>query len=387
MLSLRHISLVLLLPIVSVMTLWAESRLAWLPDDFDRVTTLPEVVDGAYYLVAGTSQRDGHVMMCAEVINKKLFGAKHAQQDRICCEDGSWVWQIFRTNDEVILRAALAEKYLYAPQSNKPEVELQAGNFTTWILQQKDDGFVLKHPDEKYRYLHTSYASNADNSNPFGNYSFSEGTVETNVLYLYKLDAPLTQPTDNRITYLKDGEKVPAYGNLIVQNGKLCGSSVLLDGKDFLPSQAFTVSEGQLRYTRTLQDGCWETLCLPFTAKVPEGIEVRELTGIDGEQLCFTSVSEIRPHVPVILRSRNGEAHTVTFVSQAGTIAPPTYSGAPFSPNYQHMAVADASEGIFMLTASGKTFVLTDAGSVLRPFRAFIQGGDEAERFVLQLKR
>ena len=63
MLWVRRTLLFVLLSMLSVMGSRAEDKLAWLPDYFDRVTTLEELVDGAYYLVAGTSQRDGHVMM------------------------------------------------------------------------------------------------------------------------------------------------------------------------------------------------------------------------------------------------------------------------------------------------------------------------------------
>ena len=387
MLWVRRTLLFVLLSMLSVMGSRAEDKLAWLPDYFDRVTTLEELVDGAYYLVAGTSQRDGHVMMTGDVVNKKLLGVINEQQNRIYCEDGTYVWQILRAGNEVILRAVLTDKFIYAPQSNKPEVELQAGKYTTWLLQEKGDGFVLKHPSEKSRYLHTSYAANADNPNPFGNYSFSEGTVETNVLYFYKLDAPYSVPTDNTVTYLEEGEKVPAYGNLIVKNGKLCTPSVLLDGMDFEPMQPFTVSEGQLSYTRILEDGNWETLALPFAATVPSEVEARELSRVEQTTLEFTSVSEIRPHVPVIIRCKSKATESVTFVAKAGEVSLPTAKRSTFSPLYQQMAVGDASEGVFLLTAFGKTFVLADRGSTLRPFRAYMQGIEESTTLRVQLKR
>jgi hypothetical protein len=155
--------MVLLLPMVSFMKLSAEEDLLWLPEYFERVQELSDVEDGAYYLIAGMSQKEGHVLMTTELVNKKFKGVVAPQQDRIFCEDATHVWQIHRSGNEVILRAVASGHYLYVPKSNKPEVELQSNSYTAWELQQKEDGFVLKNPSEQLRYLHTSRQSSADN--------------------------------------------------------------------------------------------------------------------------------------------------------------------------------------------------------------------------------
>lgn len=369
---LRRILLLLLLPMISIQKISAEEELLWLPDYFERVNDASQVEDGAYYLIAGTSQQDGHVLMSATVVNKKLKGIVAPQQDRILCNDASLVWQLQRTGDEIILRAAAEGKFIVAPKGDKPEVELQANAYTTWTLQQQGDGFTLKHPTEVYRYLHTSYQRNADNPNPFGNYAYYDGTVETNVLYLYKLVADYTPPADNTITYLTDSDKVPAYGNLLVRNGALLYPSVLIDGAEFAPTRPFTVTAGQLTYTRTLQDGNWETLSLPFAAQVPEGIDVRELVSAEGGNLEFQPVPVIRPNVPVILRSATEEGAHVTFVSTGGTVSLPSDTPSALRPTYQHLYINSASEGIYLLTGAGMQFVRADSGSNLRPFRAFL---------------
>lgn len=369
---LRRILLLLLLPIISIQKLSAEEDLLWLPDYFERVNDASQVENGAYYLIAGTSQQDGHVLMSATVVNKKLKGIQTPQQDRLLCADPTLVWQLQCVGDEVIIRAAETGKYIVAPKSDKPEVELQANAYTTWILQQQGDGFTLKHPSQTHRYLHTSYQRNADNPNPFGNYAYYDGTVETNVLYLYKLDADYAPPTDNTVTYLTDGDKVPAYGNLLVRNSALLYPSVLLDGMEFAPSEPFTVTAGQLTYTRTLEDGNWETLSLPFTASVPEGIDARELVSLDGDNLEFQPVTEIRANVPVILRSKASSGASVTFISTGGTVSLPTEHPSPLRPTYSHIYINSASEGIYLLTAEGMTFVRADSGSTLCPFRSFL---------------
>ena len=372
--ALHRISLTLLLLMVSVANLLAEGRLAWLPDYFKRVTNLSEIVDGGFYLIAGTSQQDGHVMMSSEVVNKRLLGVIATQEERILCDNERLVWQLLRTGNDIIVRSANSGKYVYAPQSNKPEVELHESQYTTWTLQQKDDGFVLKHPNESYRYLHTSYSTKVENSNPFGNYFYSDGTVETNVLYLYKLEAHYEAPTDNSITYLKQGDKVPAYGNLIVKDGKLLYPSVLLDGKELSVEQSFKIEKGGLTYTRTLQDGNWETLALPFAATVPGGAEARELVEVNDGTLVFNAVTELRPHVPVIIRSVSNQSVNVTFVSKEGEVTPLQVMEGAFCATYQQKSISSSSECIFLLSASGKSFVLSDRGSFLRPFRAYIKG-------------
>ena len=369
---LRRILLLLLLPIISIQKLSAEEDLLWLPDYFERVNDASQVEDGAYYLIAGTSQQDGHVLMSATVVNKKLKGIPCVAQDRILCTDPTLVWQLQRVGNEVIIRAAAEGKFIVAPKADKPEVELQANAYTTWILQQQGDGFTLKHSSQARRYLHTSYQRNADNPNPFGNYAYYDGTVETNVLYLYKLDADYAPPTDNTVTYLTDDDKVPVYGNLLVRNGALLYPSVLLDGMEFAPSEPFTVTAGQLTYTRTLEDGNWETLSLPFAASVPEGIDARELVSVDGDNLEFQPVTEIRANVPVILRSKVASGASVTFTSTGGTVSLPTEHPSALRPTYQHIYINSASEGIYLLAAEGMKFVRADSGSTLCPFRSFI---------------
>jgi hypothetical protein len=384
--ALHRILLTLLLLMASVANLLAEGRLAWLPEYFQRVTNLTDVVDGGYYLIAGTSQRDGHVLMSGEVVNQKLVGIAQGQQERILCDNEQLVWQLHRTGNDIIIRAAHSGQYVYAPQSHKPEVELHASRYTTWTLQQKDDGFVLKHPDESYRYLHTSFANKAENPNPFGNYAYYEGTVETNVLYFYKVDAHYEAPVDNSVTYLKQGDKVPVYGNLIVKDGKLLYPSVLFDGVEFIFEQPFTIEDGQLAYTRTLQDGNWETLALPFSASVPDGVEARELWAAEDGKLIFNAVAEIRPHVPVIIRSLQNTPGNITFVSNVGQVTPPKETDGTFCFTYERMAVSSSSGLIFLLSASGQSFVLADSGSSLRPFRAYIKGvvGWGTQRMILK---
>ena len=370
---LRRILLLLLLPIISTVKISAEEDLLWLPDYFKRVNDASQVEDGAYYLIAGTSQQDGHVLMSATVVNKKLKGIPTPEQDRIFCSDASLVWQLQRVGDEVILRAAAEGKFIFAPKADKPEVELQANAYTTWILQQQGAGFTLKHPTEALRYLHTSYQRNADNANPFGNYAYYDGTVETNVLYLYKLDADYAPPADNTVTYLATGDKVPAYGNLLVRNGALLYPSVLLDGMEFAPTRPFTVTAGQLTYTRTLQDGNWETLSLPFAAHVPEGIDARELVSVEGDNLEFQPVTEISPNVPVILRCATAGGASVTFVSTGGTVSLPAEHPSALRPTYQPLYINSATEGIYLLSGAGMQFVRADSGSSVRPFRAFLK--------------
>lgn len=372
--SIRIFLLLILLPICSSVSVLAEDELLWLPDYFERVQELSDVEHGAYYLIAGVSSHDGHVMMTSELVNKKLKGVAFPQHNSILCDDGALVWQVYRSGNEVFLRAAQEGQYLYVPNAKKPEVEIRTAQYTTWELQEKGDGFVLKHPAEKYRYLYTSYYQNKENPNPFGNYYFTEGTVETNVLYFYKLNADNTPPTDNSITYLKDGDDIPSNGNLMVYQGKLLYPSVLLDAIEFNISEPFSVTEGQLTYTRILQDNNWETLCLPFAAQVPQGIDARELVSVANGELIFQPASEIRPHVPVILRSESSTGMSVTFFSKSGMVTPPTQpTNAPFFPLYQQLNVATAAEGIYLLANPGLSFTLADAGSTLRPFRAYIK--------------
>ncbi len=193
----------------------------------------------------------------------------------------------------------------------------------------------------------------------------------------------------NLLIYVRseDAGRVPEAWRFAVvraENGeaRLLHSFELTDGAPLFIPFPFAVSTGQLRYTRRLiADGNWQTLCLPFDADAVEGqglFEAGKALGMDGAALAFGETQTITGGAAHILRTVGTAATdgrlTVTFSSKACTVAPTLgylYQGI-WGTNYRQMAVADANESIYLLTADGSTFAHAAAGSTLAPFRCYL---------------
>ena len=193
----------------------------------------------------------------------------------------------------------------------------------------------------------------------------------------------------NLLIYVRseDAGRVPEAWRFAVvraENGeaRLLRPFELTDGAPLFIPFPFAVSTGQLRYTRRLiADGNWQTLCLPFDADAVEGqglFEAGKALGMDGAALAFGETETIAGGAAHILRTVGTAATdgrlTVTFSSKACTVAPTLgylYQGI-WGTNYRQMAVADAGESIYLLTADGSTFAHAAAGSTLAPFRCYL---------------
>lgn len=193
----------------------------------------------------------------------------------------------------------------------------------------------------------------------------------------------------NLLIYVRseDAGRVPESWRFAVaraENGdaRLLHSFELTDSAPLFIPFPFAVSTGQLRYTRRLiADGNWQTLCLPFDADAVEGLgqfEAGKALGMDGEALAFGETQTISGGAAHILRTvgtapADGRL-AVAFSSRACTASPTLghlYQGV-WGTNYRQMAVADANESIYLLTADGSTFAHAAAGSTLSPFRCYL---------------
>ena len=193
----------------------------------------------------------------------------------------------------------------------------------------------------------------------------------------------------NLLIYVRseDANRVPEAWRFAVaraENGeaRLLRPFELTDGAPLFIPFPFAVSTGQLRYTRRLiADGNWQTLCLPFDADAVEGqgqFEAGKALGMDGEALAFGETQTVSGGAAHILRTVGTATAdgtlTVAFSSRACTASPTLghlYQGI-WGTNYRQMAVADANESIYLLTADGSTFAHAAAGSTLAPFRCYL---------------
>ena len=186
------------------------------------------------------------------------------------------------------------------------------------------------------------------------------------LFYIRDADAPSLQQVDG---ILVGCSQTPAR---ILRGGTLRDKQPLLIDRDI------QLEANALLYERLfLQDGGWETLCLPFAISLPQGIYAEQMVSQTDNVLNFAPISEIPAHTPVIVcdtRSENSPS-PIALKAQAGILQPePEWTGSLLG-NYQWMEVGTTtSANVFLLNADGTTFVRAAAGSRLAPFRAYFVG-------------
>ena len=186
------------------------------------------------------------------------------------------------------------------------------------------------------------------------------------LFYIRDADAPSLQQVDG---ILVGCSQTPAR---ILRGGTLRDKQPLLIDRDI------QLEAGALLYERLfLQDGGWETLCLPFAISLPQGIYAERMVSQADNVLNFAPISEIPAHTPVIICDTRNETSPspIALKAQAGILQPePEWTGSLLG-NYQWMEVGTTTlANVFLLNADGTTFVRAAAGSRLAPFRAYFVG-------------
>lgn len=211
-------------------------------------------------------------------------------------------------------------------------------------------------------------------------------------LDLTNLSLPVTglqdfknRPTDaNTIIYIR-GESanlVPQTENFVVAQGEqgdtLLTATVLRDRQPLHVMRDIAYSAGQLTYQRELQnDTAWNTLYLPFEAKVSQGFSLCQFKSLDSNILTFEATNLIAAYTPVLLR-RNVATADTTFcavASAGGTLySSPAEQEFPFIGTLAQLDFDEtySSACIFLLNEEGDAFVRTGENCRLSPFRAYI---------------
>ncbi len=83
--------------------------------------------------------------------------------------------------------------------------------------------------------------------------------------------------------------------------GTSCAKLVLTEEADFYAPRAFTAAE--VSFDREFTPGATATVILPFSFDVPEGIEVSQLTGVDGSELTFSVVTTAEANTPYLIET------------------------------------------------------------------------------------
>ena len=80
-----------------------------------------------------------------------------------------------------------------------------------------------------------------------------------------------------------------------------CASLVLEDANDFAAPVDFTATDAAFKRTATGYDG-WATVCLPFAANVPEGVEAWEIESVKAGALNMKEITTIPANKAVLLQ-------------------------------------------------------------------------------------
>lgn len=198
----------------------------------------------------------------------------------------------------------------------------------------------------------------------------------------------------NMPIFVQDNEKdnLPESWAFIVtcQQNKnlLLRVTELADREPFFTDRPIIVGTNQMIYKRPLwQHDLWQTLYLPFEAKIPAGLIADRVSVDENNMLSFTQCILIQAAEPCIIRYEAPLQYApdayLTFTSNACTIAPTTTVSSKFRGVYDKIRVTSEADAIYLLNQTGDTFIHAAAGSTLSPFRAYLQLGTKPAKHLL----
>lgn len=186
----------------------------------------------------------------------------------------------------------------------------------------------------------------------------------------------------NNVVYVAASTTVPYWSrwkNVVTCSpdgkGEWSSQSLLVDREAWYVDRDIKVGNRQLSYQRQAHgDGKWETIMVPFSAALPADFELAKLDrrGENGD-LIFKKVKSIEANEPMLIRYNgavtDGKVNLELF-SKEGWLTPYHPSATSLSGTYFPVNVTAEHSGIYLLNASGDTFLRAAAGSYLAPFRA-----------------
>lgn len=189
----------------------------------------------------------------------------------------------------------------------------------------------------------------------------------------------------NSILYVAeaDGDIIPRDWRFVVAceaGGTSCHlirQAELYDRQPLMIDREIDYTAQQVSYRRSAPaDESWNTLCIPFAAKVPTGYRAETLESVDNHELVFGKTEVIEADFPVIIRATGKAAADLTLTAHAdGTLLPTNCENTPeaLRGTYQAIDVGSSAHGLYFLNTDGTQFVRAAAGSHLAPFRAYLQ--------------
>lgn len=154
-----------------------------------------------------------------------------------------------------------------------------------------------------------------------------------------------------------------------VVTGNSCSTLVLTDGFPIGISKEFSAEKAQ--YSRTVPSAGWYSLCLPFSAETPEGVNVERYQSFDSESNTLNfETGTVEANKPCIFQTAE---QTVTFTASDCVIntTPEELTDGDMVGTYQNMN-AGSLTGMYALRSDGTGFASTTENTKAQPFRAFV---------------
>lgn len=161
---------------------------------------------------------------------------------------------------------------------------------------------------------------------------------------------------------------------------------VFEDGKPVLPMNFGRNTT--LTYTRTIGAGEYATSCLPRDITAPTGLEVYELTTVSESEITFKKVTsgKMTAYKPYLVRNTSTEDVTIsinasqgdTFLARGATDLTTKVEDVSLTGNFQQFRVT-GSEGYAAFHPTGQMSWLSNAGTTVRAFRAYLSGITEEQ--------
>ncbi len=200
----------------------------------------------------------------------------------------------------------------------------------------------------------------------------------------------------NTVVYVhpEAAESIPQTWNFVVvkdgDNARLLTPTVLADKETLRLHCDVSFTDGLLSYERkAYADGGWETIFLPFSAELPADFAAAVCPRESDEELQYTLVRKIEAYTPAILRytgTPNEKGITLELHAESGKLLRQNVKDDTelFCGTTERFRISSAAENVYLLNATGDTFVCSDAGSTQLPFRAFLRMPDNRKSMRLK---
>lgn len=170
--------------------------------------------------------------------------------------------------------------------------------------------------------------------------------------------------------------------NVIVDG--VCANLELTDEKPFKAPTAFTATAA--KFTKTVTAAGYATMVIPFgVATLPEGVEVYELSDVDGETIISCNVDAITKECPVMIKAAAGSYNFTAAGAEIAATAEGVVTNGLLNGGYATITV-DADANNYVLQKNGDDvnfYLVTETDATVKPFRAYLTAPATARELTL----